>query len=55
MSRAGDSDSILTKFDRKITARKNLQALDEGKSKDVGKPVPPSEDEEAEKPPFKPG
>ena len=52
MAETDDADSMLEAFSRKIIATRNLRSL-EGKSTKTGKTVP-SEDDEENKPPFKP-
>ena len=52
MVETDDPASILEAFSRKVIARRNLRSL-EGKSTETEKIVP-SEDEEEDKPPFKP-
>ncbi len=52
MAETDDSDYMLEAFSRKIIATRNLRSL-ESKSKKEGKAAP-SEDEEENRPPFKP-
>ncbi len=56
MAETDASDAMLDAFNRKVIARQNLRSLDaaDTSKKEAGKSAP-SEDEEAEKPPFKPG
>lgn len=52
MTETDDPDAILDTFNRKVIARRNLHSL-VSKSTETEKTVP-SEDEEEDKPPFKP-
>ena len=53
MAETNDSDSVLEAFRRKVTARRNLRSLEaqDENARDAKKPF---EENEKDKPPFKP-
>ena len=54
MAETDDPDSLLEAFSRKIVARRNLRSLEGESAKQAGGSDSESDEDESDRPPFKP-